>query len=40
MLNIIRISNIFGIHKKLQELPDNIFRISVNQFCLNIIKNK
>ena len=39
-VNIIRISNIFGIHKKLQELPESIFRISVNQFCLNIIKNK
>lgn len=39
-INIIRISNIFGIHKKLFELSDSFFRLSVNQFCLNVVKNK
>ena len=38
-INIIRISNIFGIHKKLTELSTSMFRLSVNNFCLNVVKN-
>ncbi len=39
-IHIIRISNIFGIQKKILKLSNSIFRLSVNQFCQNIIKNK
>ena len=39
-INIIRISNIFGIQEKLFELTDSLFRLSVNQFCLNAVKNE
>ena len=39
-IHIIRISNIFGIQKKIIKLSNSIFRLSVNQFCQNIIKNK
>ena len=38
-VNIIRISNIFGIHKKLTKLSTSMFRLSVNNFCLNVVKN-
>ncbi len=39
-INIIRISNIFGIQKKLTKLSKSMFRLSVNNFCLNVVKNK
>lgn len=38
-INIIRISNIFGIHKKLIKLSTSMFRLSVNNFCLNVVKS-
>jgi len=39
-INVIRISNIFGIQKEMFKLSNSVFKLSVNQFCLNVIKNK
>ena len=39
-INIIRLSNIFGIQKNLSKLSSSEFRLSVNNFCLNVVNNK
>lgn len=39
-INIIRISNIFGIHETIFKFYPNMFKLAVNQFCLSIIKKK
>lgn len=39
-INVIRLSNIFGIQKDLLKLSSSEFRLSVNNFCLNVVNNK
>ena len=39
-LNIIRISNVFGIQSNTSKLKSNMFKLAVNQFCLSVIENK
>ena len=39
-VNIIRLSNIFGIHEKIKKLNSSLFRLAVNYFCLQVVKNK
>lgn len=38
--NIIRMSNIYGIQNKSNKKNQNMFRLAVNQFCLDIVNNK
>ena len=39
-INIIRLSNIFGIHEKIEKLNPILFRLAINNFCLQVVKNK
>ena len=39
-VNVIRLSNIFGIHKKIEKLNPSLFRLAINHFCLQVVKNK
>ena len=39
-INIIRISNIFGIEENMSKLYPSMFKLAINQFCLSVIKNK
>ena len=39
-INILRMSNIFGIQKRITKLSKNMFNLAINQFCLKILKNQ
>ncbi len=39
-INILRISNIFGIQENISKLYPGMFKLAVNQFCLSVVKNK
>ena len=39
-VNILRLSNVFGIHKKMTKFNKNLFMLAVNQFCLDAINER